>query len=182
MCGSACCVLCKLHVALQRGVPAALLAEQLCRSSKHEHYHTPAQSTRARAVALCACLRQRSCSLEKPCGQHAAQQTSAVVQLRAAHPSVTTGAAVQDVFSMDNEARMNSPGRAEGNWGWRLPGGWQWSKASREAGRLRALAQQFDRCEAPPRTGKQTSSTVDDPLEAYCAAVPDADECRVYED
>ena len=30
---------------------------------------------------------------------------------------------VQDVLGLDNRARMNVPGTAEGNWGWRLPPG-----------------------------------------------------------
>jgi 4-alpha-glucanotransferase len=28
---------------------------------------------------------------------------------------------VQDLLGLDNRARMNTPGTAEGNWGWRLP-------------------------------------------------------------
>ena len=29
---------------------------------------------------------------------------------------------LQDVFMLDDSARMNVPGVAEGNWSWRIPG------------------------------------------------------------
>jgi 4-alpha-glucanotransferase len=45
---------------------------------------------------------------------------------------------VQDVLGLDNRARMNLPGVAEGNWGWRLaPGGLK----TEHARRLRRLAE-----------------------------------------
>jgi 4-alpha-glucanotransferase len=94
---------------------------------------------------------------------------------------------LQDVLRLDNEHRMNSPGRAEGNWGWRLPGGFKFQKISSDTSKLKALAEMFDRCPsggaASGRNGSgAVPATVDDPLAVYCADVPDADECRVYED
>jgi 4-alpha-glucanotransferase len=88
---------------------------------------------------------------------------------------------LQDVMRLDNSARMNSPGIAKGNWAWRLPGGFTWQKLSKEAAELRSMAVQFDRCPAVEKAPR-VSSTVDDPLEAYCNTQPDADECRIFED
>ena len=88
---------------------------------------------------------------------------------------------LQDVMRLDNAHRMNSPGKAEGNWGWRVPGGFSWRQLSKEAAELRSMAVQFDRAPAA-KAAAGTSATVADPLEAYCAEEPDADECRVYED
>ena len=45
---------------------------------------------------------------------------------------------VQDVLGLDNRARMNVPGVAEGNWGWRLPPG---ALKAVHAKRLRRLAE-----------------------------------------
>jgi hypothetical protein len=88
---------------------------------------------------------------------------------------------LQDVMRLDNKARMNSPGKAAGNWGWRLPDGFSWQKLSKEAAELHSMAVQFDRFPAV-KQAPQVSPTVDDPLEEYCNAEPDADECRIFED
>ena len=98
--------------------------------------------------------------------------------------SQTTMIMMQDVLRLDNRHRMNSPGRASGNWGWRLPDGFKWQKISTDTANLRSLAIMFDRYPAPePTSGNgATPATVDDPLEVYCSDVPDADECRIYED
>ena len=118
---------------------------------------------------------------------------------------------LQDVLRLDNSARMNSPGKAEGNWAWRLPSGFSFAKLGREAAQLRSLATMFDRCatmrvredaEAALKAAAAVSAAADngaagsssgvvnpssndpsdaDPLEAFCGDVPDADECRVFE-
>lgn len=47
---------------------------------------------------------------------------------------------------LDNSARMNTPGRAAGNWAWRLDGGaGAWTKVAKEAKDLKQLAYVYDR-------------------------------------
>lgn len=46
---------------------------------------------------------------------------------------------------LDDRARMNTPGRAEGNWTWRAGGTDIWRQLSHEAAELRAMAEQYDR-------------------------------------
>jgi 4-alpha-glucanotransferase len=60
--------------------------------------------------------------------------------IRAAYGSVADRAVVplQDVFSLGSEARMNTPGRAEGNWLWRASAA---DFTPERAQRLRRLAQ-----------------------------------------
>jgi 4-alpha-glucanotransferase len=48
----------------------------------------------------------------------------------------------QDVLGLGSEARMNTPGRGEGNWSWRLQAG---QLTSEHAARLRRLARETDR-------------------------------------
>jgi len=45
---------------------------------------------------------------------------------------------MQDVLRLDNSARMNSPGKAAGNWGWRMSNSWE--GLQNEAQNLRWLA------------------------------------------
>ncbi|MEX0674002.1 MAG: 4-alpha-glucanotransferase [Gaiellaceae bacterium] len=52
----------------------------------------------------------------------------------------------QDVLGLGSEARMNVPGRIEGNWRWRLRRG---QLTSRHAARLRELARRHDRLPCP---------------------------------
>lgn len=52
---------------------------------------------------------------------------------------------MQDVMSLDNKHRMNSPGKAAGNWAWRVGTSDVWSTLDKEAVRLRALAVDYDR-------------------------------------
>ena len=49
---------------------------------------------------------------------------------------------MQDVLGLGTEARMNLPGRADGNWRWRMRPG---SLRAEDAARLRGLAQMYDR-------------------------------------
>ncbi len=53
---------------------------------------------------------------------------------------------VQDVLGLDNRARMNVPGVAEGNWGWRLPPG---ALKPAHAKELRRMAELSGRARAP---------------------------------
>lgn len=78
--------------------------------------------------------------------------------LRSAMASVarTSIVMMQDVLRLGNEARMNTPGRAEGNWAWRVTApatktagaggvGSVWEAYQKEAKELRQLAHVFDR-------------------------------------
>ncbi|HSS43890.1 MAG TPA: 4-alpha-glucanotransferase [Thermoanaerobaculia bacterium] len=60
--------------------------------------------------------------------------------IRAAYGSVADSAIVplQDVFGLGSEARMNTPGRAQGNWSWRAR---PEQFTERRAARLRRLAE-----------------------------------------
>ena len=53
---------------------------------------------------------------------------------------------MQDVLGLGTEARMNLPGRPDGNWRWRMRPG---SLRADDAARLRALAQMYDRRRRP---------------------------------
>ena len=71
---------------------------------------------------------------------------------RGAFGSVARTAVVtmQDVLRLDDRSRMNTPGRAEGNWSWRLGGGAAeaeqvWAGLAGAAAELRALAEMTDR-------------------------------------
>lgn len=46
---------------------------------------------------------------------------------------------------MDNSARMNTPGKAAGNWAWRVGGSDIWQKLQKEAEELKRLAYVYDR-------------------------------------
>ena len=47
---------------------------------------------------------------------------------------------LQDVLRLDNSARMNSPGKAAGNWMWRIGDSGVWDRMHRESNDLRRLA------------------------------------------
>ena len=49
---------------------------------------------------------------------------------------------VQDVLGLGSEARMNAPGRPQGNWTWRLPPG---ALREEHADRLAEMAWLYDR-------------------------------------
>jgi len=49
---------------------------------------------------------------------------------------------LQDILGLDSEARMNTPGTAEGNWLWRFPGGVLTEELAR---RLRSLTEKYRR-------------------------------------
>lgn len=52
---------------------------------------------------------------------------------------------LQDVMRLDNTARMNSPGVAEGNWMWRVGEPSTWRSLKEEAHELRRLAYVYNR-------------------------------------
>ena len=52
-------------------------------------------------------------------------------------------APIPDLLSLAGEARMNLPGRAAGNWSWRLSAG---ALTPELAARWRELAVTYDRC------------------------------------
>jgi 4-alpha-glucanotransferase len=60
----------------------------------------------------------------------------------------------QDLLEQGDEGRMNFPGRAEGNWTWRLPADFFAQKAPDLAPRLREVGVVFDRADPPARAGR----------------------------
>ena len=46
---------------------------------------------------------------------------------------------------LDNSARMNTPGKAAGNWAWRVGGSDVWSQLEPEATELKRLSYVYDR-------------------------------------
>ena len=73
---------------------------------------------------------------------------------------------VQDVLGLGSEARMNVPGRASGNWRWRLQPG---ALTSSHAARLRGLADLYGRLPVTQQTFAATARA-----EAAPHAAPDA--------
>lgn len=53
--------------------------------------------------------------------------------------SATCVIQMQDIMRLDNSARMNTPGRAEDNWTWRMPEG-GWDRLAKEAAELKKLS------------------------------------------
>jgi len=52
---------------------------------------------------------------------------------------------MQDVMRLDNSARMNTPGKAAGNWAWRVGDSSVWKELKKEATELKELAYTYDR-------------------------------------
>jgi 4-alpha-glucanotransferase len=52
---------------------------------------------------------------------------------------------MQDVMRLDNTARMNTPGRAEDNWMWRMGDSGVWSRLLQEAADLNKIAEMSNR-------------------------------------
>ena len=46
---------------------------------------------------------------------------------------------------LDNSARMNTPGKAAGNWAWRVGDSGVWKELKKEATELKELAYTYDR-------------------------------------
>ena len=59
--------------------------------------------------------------------------------------SGTVVVAMQDVLRLGNEARMNTPGVAAGNWAWRVGPAGVFSTLHKEARDLRSLAARYGR-------------------------------------
>jgi 4-alpha-glucanotransferase len=78
--------------------------------------------------------------------------------IRAALASVADTAIVplQDVLGLGSEARMNLPGRAHGNWRWRLTDG---ALTASIRDRLRRLAELYGRTTSVPAAEAKTSSS-----------------------
>ena len=76
-----------------------------------------------------------------------------------AHTAVVT---MQDIMRLDDESRMNTPGKAEGNWTWRVGDSSVWEELRNESVALQHLAHMSDRLgkAAPPLSlGKAGSAT-----------------------
>uniref|UniRef100_A0A383V4Y2 4-alpha-glucanotransferase n=1 Tax=Tetradesmus obliquus TaxID=3088 RepID=A0A383V4Y2_TETOB len=67
--------------------------------------------------------------------------------IRAAMASVSNTSIImmQDIMRLDNSARMNTPGKAAGNWAWRVGGPDVWEKLAEETKQLKQLAYVYDR-------------------------------------
>uniref|UniRef100_A0A1D2ABW5 4-alpha-glucanotransferase n=2 Tax=Auxenochlorella protothecoides TaxID=3075 RepID=A0A1D2ABW5_AUXPR len=67
--------------------------------------------------------------------------------IREAFKSVarTVVVAMQDVMRLDDSARMNTPGKAAGNWAWRVGGSSIWDELRAESADLLAITQMYDR-------------------------------------
>jgi 4-alpha-glucanotransferase len=64
------------------------------------------------------------------------------IELAYSSPAALAIVPAQDVLALGSEARMNTPGRMEGNWGWRLRRG---QLTSEHAARLRELTERHGR-------------------------------------
>ena len=73
---------------------------------------------------------------------------------------------MQDVFCLGNEARMNTPGVADGNWAWRVGPPGVFSSADAEAKKLAKLAATYQRVAT---TGPQATPKVSQVSEENCA-------------
>ena len=80
-----------------------------------------------------------------------------LIGLAFASPARVAIVPAQDLLSLGSEARMNTPGRAEGNWRWRLEPG-QLDDAL--AARLRELTRRTSR-QPPPRTAARSARARD---------------------
>jgi 4-alpha-glucanotransferase len=54
---------------------------------------------------------------------------------------------------LDNSARMNTPGKAAGNWAWRAGGPGVWAALAPEAAALREMAHAYGRLPRGARLG-----------------------------
>jgi len=69
--------------------------------------------------------------LKRPSGE-SREAASILINLAWSSVAALAMAPLQDLFNLGNDARMNLPGRADGNWRWRCtedlltPGGFQW--------------------------------------------------------
>jgi 4-alpha-glucanotransferase len=69
-----------------------------------------------------------------------------LMELAYSSPAALAMVPAQDVLGLGSNARMNRPGKSDGNWGWRLEGGVLTPALAR---RLRGLAEQHDRTLRP---------------------------------
>ncbi|PSC73026.1 4-alpha-glucanotransferase chloroplastic amyloplastic [Micractinium conductrix] len=71
---------------------------------------------------------------------------------------------MQDIMRLDDTARMNVPGRAAGNWAWRVGESDVWEQLREEQAQLRQWVDEYDRLPPggvapPPRAAGRTGST-----------------------
>lgn len=59
-----------------------------------------------------------------------------MIRITMTSPANTAIIPMQDHLRLGSRARMNVPGKAEGNWTWRLPAGWHGSADARAVRRV----------------------------------------------
>ena len=69
----------------------------------------------------------------------------------------------QDIMRLDDTARMNVPGRAEGNWTWRVGNSDVWRQLADEQADLKRMIRMYDRApeggsRSPPRSGARSGN------------------------
>jgi len=101
-------------------------------------------SLQGRAARL-LCL-QVVCRTRTPMHAHAHGHAGKHVRTHPHDQIITSAIGVQDIMRLDNSARLNTPGVAEGNWSWRVGNEELWEQLKPEAKALRALSKQAFRC------------------------------------
>ncbi len=72
---------------------------------------------------------------------------------------------LQDIMRLDDTARMNTPGRAAGNWTWRVGNNDVWRQMHEEQQALRSMIEMYDRAPsggvkaAPPTSGRSGNAS-----------------------
>lgn len=83
---------------------------------------------------------------------------------------------MQDVMGLGNEARMNTPGVADGNWAWRIGAPGVFASATGEAKRLAALAERYQRVASTgPQAPKKAEAAAEPAAAAPAPAAPAAE-------
>jgi 4-alpha-glucanotransferase len=83
---------------------------------------------------------------------------------------------MQDVMGLGNEARMNTPGIADGNWAWRVGAPGVFASATGEAKRLAALADRYQRvASSGPQAPKKAEAAAEPAAAAPAPAAPAAE-------
>ncbi len=125
-----------LHHAFGGDNSSDLLHRHECKCVVYPGTHDN-DTTRGWFAALAASARKRFAAY---CGADALRSPhEAMIRLAFASSAQLAVIAMQDVLALDRSARMNLPGRAQGEWRWRLSSDWR-KKGASAAKSVRALA------------------------------------------